>query len=266
MRIPHIYTDLPITLGGSQILSKEKSHHISRVLRLSPGHPLTLFCADGYTYQAEISQIDSLGVKVIATAKMPDKRESKLGLTLVQSICRGEKMDWIVQKATELGVSNIVPLFSERTEVKLSSEKSEKKRAHWQAISIAAAEQAKRQHVPHILSPVVLDTYLANNSDHKERHDQNLHATKEKPPAAQHERSIILVMNPHTGISLQEISKTPNQCAILIGPEGGFSEKENALFDAHQLTHIKMGPRILRTETAAITAMALCQAHWGDLG
>ena len=154
-------------------------------------------------------------------------------------------MDWIVQKATELGVSKIIPVISEHTEVRIPPNKSDKKLAHWQSIAIAAAEQAKRQSVPRILTPLPLPDLIENRAI-----DPN---------------APLFVLSPDQGITLSSLALTPTACQCLIGPEGGFSDKEMAMFAQSSAHMVKMGPRVLRTETAALTAIGLCQGIWGDL-
>ncbi len=243
MRIPHIYCNTSIELGLSFTLDWAKSHHLINVLRLQSEHPVTLFCNNGAAYQGYIAQIKRDQVSVLATKKLDLHQESPLSITLCQSLCKGEKMDWVVQKATELGVTKIIPIITERCDMRIPHQKIAKKLAHWQSIAISAAEQSRRQALPHINAPLSLTDLL-------EYH-------KESGP--------LLVMTLTGGSSLTSIEPRPSQCQILIGPEGGLSEAEYQLLTETQANLVQLGPRILRTETAAITTISLCQMIWGDL-
>lgn len=240
MRIPRIFIDLP--LGENQLveLPRETSHYLSRVLRLPLEAPLRVFNGLGGEYQATICEATKNSVRIKTGLFDAADNHSPLHIHLGISLSKGERMDFVIQKATELGVSEISLLNSERTEVKLKGERLEKRVAHWRKVSISACEQCGSNRVPIIHPPVSLPQWLAKRDE-----------------------SIKLIMQPGTAQPLQH--ETPAAVALLIGPEGGFSEQEVKAANAAAFDSISLGPRILRTETAPLVAISILQHHWGDL-
>lgn len=224
-------------------LSPEAGQHVGVVLRLREGASIILFGGDNREWDAEIKAVHKNKVTVLVTSERALNRESPRLIELAQVIAKGERMEWIVQKAVELGAASIQPLLSEHCAYKLDAARLRKKQQQWQAIAIAACEQCGRNQVPVVAAPINLDKFLQD-----ERHD-NAYVLEPHDGKAWHDYPI-----PHGGITL------------LIGPEGGFSEIELKRIFAAGFLALKLGPRILRTETAAICALSIVQALWGDLG
>src|SRR4029078_2541235 len=165
MRIPRIYTDQPLYPDRDVLLPEQAGEHVARVLRLERGHPLILFNGDGREYDASLATLAKRAVTATVTCVRDGDRETPLALTLAQGIARGEKMDWILQKATELGVTRIVPIVTERTEVKLDEERAERRLAHWHSVIAGACEQSGRTRLPTIEPPQRLDRWLGALGD-----------------------------------------------------------------------------------------------------
>jgi len=243
MRIPRIYTDQPLAPGREVLLPEQAGEHIARVLRLERGHPLIVFNGDGREYDANLASLAKRAVTAeIGTARDVD-REAPLSLTLAQGIARGEKMDWILQKATELGVARIVPIVTERTEVKLDEERAERRLAHWTQVIASACEQSGRNRLPALQPPQRLDRWLGSLGDAS--------ATR-------------LVLFPAGKVSLQQLPQMENGAILVVGPEGGLSDNDIALLTQTGFRGLRLGPRILRTETAGLAALAALQAIAGD--
>lgn len=243
MRIPRIYHSEPLTSGSEITLDEDASNHVGRVLRMTSGQRLELFDGTNLTFAAEITLADKKRVKVRVLEGQPDDRESPLFLHLGQVMSRGEKMEFTIQKSIELGVSVITPLFSERCGVKLDAERLAKKRQQWQKIAIAACEQCGRNRVPEIRPAMTLEAWCAEADSGLKL---NLH------PRAQH--------------SINTLPQPVERVRLLIGPEGGLSGEEIAMTGEHGFTDILLGPRVLRTETTALTAITALQVRFGDLG
>lgn len=242
MRIPRIYTPQVLVSGQTLQLDEGPSHHIGKVLRMQPGRELVLFNGDGGEYTATITEVGKRQVAVNISGFSAGDRESPLHIELAIGISRGERMDWVLQKATELGVSKITPLFTERTEVKLKGDRQDKKSDHWQQIVISACEQCQRNRLPAISAPLSLQEFLpAVIAEHK----YVLHHRTEKSLASQ---------------------QPPASICLLIGPEGGLSELEIQQAEAAGFNALALGPRVFRTETAPIAAISVLQYLWGDLG
>lgn len=222
-------------------LDKEASHHIARVLRMQVGESLIIFDGKNKQYAAEIVNISKQTVTVLLGQEVAGKVESPIELCLVQGIAKGEKMDWIVQKAVELGVTAIYPLQTERGNVRLSAEREDKRIAHWQKVVISACEQSGRIRIPTLHPILSLREYLAAKSA-----DEN-----------------VFILTPHESGSLSEASN--KRYSVLIGPEGGFSQQEITLALDAGCKPLNLGPRILRTETAAVAALSVVQFEYGDL-
>lgn len=241
MRIPRIFLDQALAAGQEYALPGDRAHYVSNVLRLTAGRPLLVFNGCGGEY---VATLVSAGKKqaVIQLGEFIDvDRESPLGIELAIGLARGDRMDWIIQKATELGVARISPLYTERTEVKLSGVRLEKKMQHWQQIVVSACEQSQRNYLPSLLEP----KHFIDFVDQCE--------TQRK-----------LVLHPATeSFDFSQASEV-SQVAILVGPEGGFSDQEVGLAINRGFFGWQLGPRILRAETAPVAALALLQHYWGD--
>lgn len=240
MRIPRVFTDQALASGDLADLEEGPSRHLARVLRMQPGRELVLFNGTGGEFSARIHSLDKKTVTVEVGPYEPENRESPLNLELAIGLSRGERMDWVLQKATELGVSRISPLFTERTEVKLSGERLEKKLMHWRQILISACEQCQRNRLPVLNPPGTLDSWLEQNDCH-----------------------LRLVLHHRDSQSLPE-TQIPESLALLVGPEGGLSEEEIDRARAVGCRPLTLGPRVLRTETAPVAAISLVQYLWGD--
>ena len=244
MRLTRAYVDSALAAGARVSLEGSAAAHIRRVLRLETGDGLTLFNGDGQDYPSRIAGFgrDSVEVEVAGTAAA--RAESPLAFTLVQGIARAERMDLVVQKATELGVAAIVPVATARSVVKLDAASRDRKSAHWRAIAISACEQCGRARIPVIAEPLPLGPWLA------------------APPGP----GLRLLLSPDADASLSSAAREVTEVELLVGPEGGLEETERrAALDAGYRA-CRLGPRVLRSETAAIAAIAVLQSLRGDLG
>lgn len=223
-------------------LPEGAARHVGQVLRMRPGELLTLFNGAGGEYDAVIEAVERRSVRVRVESFREVERESRLALVLAQCVSKGERMDYTVQKAVELGASAIVPLLSARSVVKLDGERWEKKLEHWRGVVLSACEQSGRTRIPHLHPLQRLDAWLATAASGTRLvlAPGGHHALKELPPAT--------------------------EATLLVGPEGGLDDKEIALAVHRGFTAIGLGPRVLRTETAGVAALAALQALWGDLG
>lgn len=238
MRLSRFFIDASLSLGRFE-LPEAQAHYIGRVLRLSAGAAVQLFDGSGREYIGELLEVGKKSVQVELHEERAGLAESPLRIHLGQGLSRGERMDWAIQKATELGVAAITPLVSERCEVRLNDERADKRLAHWRQIAVSACEQCGRSVVPSIHPPMLLDDWLARTQAELKL---VLHPLAE--PLTSHAR--------------------PASLAFLIGPEGGLSETE---VDAAQRTGYqaaRLGPRVLRTETAPVVALSVAQQLWGD--
>lgn len=243
MRIPRIYHPAPLDAGNEIALSEEAANHVGRVLRMGPGQMLELFDGMNLTFAAEIIQADKKNVHVRIHASRADSRESPLYLHLGQVMSRGEKMEFTIQKAVELGVNVITPLFSERCGVKLDAERLAKKIQQWQKIAIAACEQCGRNRIPEVRHPMTLEAWCAEQ-----------------------DRGLRLNLHPRAEHSINTLPLPVERVRLLIGPEGGLSADEIGMTAQYDFTDILLGPRVLRTETTALTAITALQVRFGDLG
>lgn len=241
MRIPRIYTPHSLTAGQSLVLEDAAAHYLGKVLRMQPGRELVLFNGQGGEFQAQIADMGKKQVTIAIGEFSAADRESPLQLELAIGVSRGERMDWVLQKATELGVTRITPLLTERTEVKLAGERQDKKVLHWQHILISACEQCQRNTLPLLSEPRDLDDWLAQVD-------------------AQHK----FVLHHRDSNGLPD-DTTVASVALLIGPEGGLSDHEIERARVKDFAPLTLGPRVLRTETAPIAAISLVQYRWGDL-
>lgn len=243
MRIPRIYHPAALAAGDEIALSEEAANHVGRVLRMQPGDALTLFDGSNLTFSALISHADKKSVKVQVQSAQEDNRESPLHLHLGQVMSRGEKMEFTIQKAVELGVNVVTPLLSARCGVKLDAERQAKKIQQWQKIAIAACEQCGRNRVPEIREVMTLEAWCAEQ-----------------------DAGLKLNLHPRADHSINTLPLPVERLRLLIGPEGGLSADEIAITARQGFTDILLGPRVLRTETTALTAITALQVRFGDLG
>ncbi|MCP3129688.1 16S rRNA (uracil(1498)-N(3))-methyltransferase [Shewanella sp. KJ2020] len=243
MRVPRIYQPQPLAIHQQLNLDEDGAAHIGKVLRMGNGEQISLFNGDGNDYLAEIVDAGKKHVTVKLLSCEANRSESPLNLHLGQVISRGDRMEFTIQKSVELGVNTITPLFSDRCGVKLNGERLEKKIQQWQKIVISACEQSGRSQVPVVRPAMDLHDWC---SEPTEALKLNLH------PRAAH------------GINGLDLSHT--RVRLLIGPEGGLSAEEIAMTETYQFTDVLLGPRVLRTETASLTAITALQLRFGDLG
>lgn len=244
MREIRIYQPGAYTSGDVIELSPEASQHVGTVLRMRAGEHLTLFCGDNREFKATIQDVLKKKVLVSVNDVTIANRESPLAIHLAQAISKGDRMEWVMQKAVELGVTSITPLFTERCVVKLDEQRLSKKIKQWQAIAIAACEQCGRNFIPSIFPAKTFNQYLESI-----------------------EVSTKFVLDPYQAMPWRhyKLSAQSSPLALLIGPEGGLSEAEVQLALTQGFKPLSLGPRILRTETAAISALSLLQGVAGDL-
>jgi 16S rRNA (uracil1498-N3)-methyltransferase len=243
MRTIRLHADLPLASDAELALPAQASEHAARVLRLSPGDPLTLFNGDGYDYQATICAIDKRAVTVRISSCHALQNESPLPLVLAQGIARGDKMDLIVQKATELGVVAIVPLLTERSEVRLDGPRALKRVAHWQSVATSACEQSGRARIPEIQPIRTLADWLADLPD---------------------QGALRLALMPQGADTIRELRFADRSGVLVVGPEGGLGEADSHALEQHGFRGLRLGPRVLRTETAGLAALSALQACHGD--
>ena len=244
MRTPRVFHSTPLKGKDRVALDPGAAKHLLTVLRLKPGAPLLLFDGSGFEFEARLDQEDKKHVWVTLSGMHGPAVESPLQVTLAQGVSRGERMDYTVQKAVELGVSTIAPVLTERSVVKLDKDGGAKKREHWQGVVVGACEQSGRVRVPEVQLPVSLTNFLASPT----------HA------------GLKLLLDPLAGRTANDLPRPADgKVLLLVGPEGGLSENERNLAGRVGFTGLKLGPRILRTETAALVALSLLQSQWGDL-
>lgn len=236
MRTPRLYVESALTAAELD-LPEGPARHIAQVLRMRVGDAVTLFNGDGRDYAAELIDVGKRAARVRIGAAIEVDNESPLHITLLQGVSKGERMDWVMQKSVELGVHAIVPVITERTVVRVDDARSERKRAHWQAVVVGACEQSGRARLPAVHVPLKFADAIAN------WRGIVLDPTASAPPSA----------------------PPDHETALLIGPEGGLSDAEIAAALAAGWQGARLGPRVLRTETAALAALTALQARWGDL-
>jgi 16S rRNA (uracil1498-N3)-methyltransferase len=251
MRLTRVYVEAPVATGKRLVVEGSAANHITRVLRLRSGDLLTVFDGSGGEFGARIEEFRKDSVVVTVAEHRLLDRESPLPLTLAQGISRGERMDWVIQKATELGTSRIVPLFTKRSMVRLDERQAERKLQHWRAIAIAACEQCGRNKIPELAAPVdFFDVLPADDSG-----------------------AMRLLLSPTGDLRIEDLAEVGQDLApgvrkgitVLIGPEGGLEEVEQEAALAAGFKAVQLGPRVLRTETAAIAALTIIQRYFGDL-
>jgi 16S rRNA (uracil1498-N3)-methyltransferase len=241
--MPRFYCPQALAVGAVLALPDHIAHHV-QVLRLPLGETVTLFNGEGGEYAAVLTVLDKKRATVEIKMFSPREAELPYAVTLAQALPEGTKMDWIVEKAVELGVAAIQPIAAQRCVVKLSAERAAKKMEHWQGIIAAAAEQCGRNRLAHLASPVGLHDWLGH---------QNLHSR--------------ILFSPRATQSLSDWARhhPPQPVALLIGPEGGFSPQEEEAAVKAGMLALSIGPRVLRTETAGLAALSAINAVWGEL-
>jgi 16S rRNA (uracil1498-N3)-methyltransferase len=244
MRLTRVYVDAPLASGAQLQLPEGPARHLARVLRLAAGDALILFNGEGGEFAAVIEAVRREEVLVHIGAHQAVARESPLATTLLQGVARGEKMDQILQKATELGVTRVVPVMTARSNVRLDAATGQRKQLHWQGVAIGACEQSGRDRVPEVASPATLPVALAATS-----------------------ADLRLVLAPDEGAAplAALLAARPASLALLVGPEGGLDEAEIGAAQQAGFLRCRLGPRVLRTETAALVALAALQFAIGDL-
>jgi len=245
MRVTRCPVDLPLQVGLTLSLPEDTANHLLRVLRLREGDGCILFNGDGHDYAATVVAAGKREAQVRIDQSLPVDRESSLRITLLQGVARGEKMDLILQKATELGVAAIVPVNAERTEVRLDGARAEKRVAHWNSIVRSACGQSGRAAIPLVEAPTALATAMSMLPGNALR----------------------LTLDPLGSQHLSTLDAAPaDGIVIAIGPEGGWSPRDRGQLEQAGFQGLQLGPRILRTETAGLAAIAALQARLGDLG
>lgn len=243
MRITRIYRPGPLASGQIVELDGQAAVHLTRVLRLRAGDALSLFNGEGGEFAARLLEAGRRTARIEVGAFSPREVESDLELVLAQGVSRGERMDYTVQKAVELGVSHIVPLETARTTVNLDGERRDKRRSHWQGVVQAACEQCGRNRLPALQPVQGFDDWLA---------------TQAGTPGLK------LVLHHRSEQSLADLPPPAGPVTLLVGPEGGLSEAEIEAALAQGFRPLRLGPRVLRTETAALAALSVLQCLWGD--
>ena len=241
--MPRFYCDQPLAIGAIFDLPAALAHHV-QVLRLAPGALVTLFNGSGGEFTATLDVIERKQVRVEVKAFSAREAELPYAITLTQALPEASKMDWIVEKAVELGATALQPLASQRCVVRLSGERAAKRLLHWQAIAIAAAEQSGRNRIMHVPAITDFESYVQQ---------QDLHLR------------ILLSPTAETSLSHWARHQPPQSVTFMVGPEGGFSAAEQLRTVPHGVLALSMGPRVLRTETAGLAALAALNAIWGGM-
>lgn len=240
MRLSRILTEQTLSPGREVVLNAAEGRYVAQVLRMRAGQPLILFDGSGIDFEAELAQCDRRGCTVRVIREVSREQPPRLKLHLGIGISRGERMDFAIQKSVELGVMAITPLLTERGTVRLKAERLEKRLAHWRGVINSACEQSGRSLVPELHPPAALSQWLG-----------------------EHPQGLLLYHK--AGQTLADCPAPGSQLHLLIGPEGGLSESERSLAQSVGFIAVRLGPRVLRTETAPIAALAAIQMLWGDL-
>ncbi|MBA3581199.1 MAG: 16S rRNA (uracil(1498)-N(3))-methyltransferase [Gammaproteobacteria bacterium] len=241
MRNTRVYLPTPLHAGETVNLDERARHHLVTVLRFESGMSCNIFDGQGNEYSATL-EVKGKHAHALLQSKIISPRESPLALHLGQGICRNDRMDWVTQKAVELGVQRITPIITERTQTRMDVKRETKRMEHWQAIIIAACEQSGRCYLPTLHAPLNVPEWLDACT--------NLDAC--------------LLLDPQGAQTVQSLPTNITSAALFIGPEGGLSDKEREAAYQQNWQGLRLGPRILRTETAALTGISILQARWGD--
>ena len=241
--MPRFYCPIPLAVGAVVSLPETIAHHI-HVLRLPVGETLTLFNGEGGEYTATLSVVEKKRAAAEIKAFSPREAELPYSVTIAQALPEGSKIDWIIEKAVELGAAALQPIAAQRCVVRLTADRAAKKLEHWRGIVAAAAEQSGRNRLMHVAEPVDFHHWVGQH---------NLHAR--------------IMLSPRAEQSLSEWARhhPPQAVALLIGPEGGFSSQEEQAAVTQGVLPLSIGPRVLRTETAALAALAALNAVWGEI-
>jgi 16S rRNA (uracil1498-N3)-methyltransferase len=241
--MPRFHTPEALTIGATITLPDNVAHHV-QVLRLSEGDNICLFNGRGGEYIATLTTIEKKRVSAEVKTFSPREAELPYAVTLAQALPEASKMDWIIEKAVELGVAGIQPLAAQRCVVKLAADRAEKKAAHWQSIIVSAAEQCGRNRIAHLGDLADFDRWIVQKDLHKR-----------------------ILLTPRAEQSLSDWARhhPPQAMTLLVGPEGGFSDIEERSATSHGVLALSMGPRVLRTETAGLAALAALNAIWGEM-
>jgi 16S rRNA (uracil1498-N3)-methyltransferase len=239
---PRFFFPSSLAVGREVALPPNAAHHASSVLRLRPGDAVTLFDGSGGEYGARIERMTSRAVDVVVGEHRASERESPLAVTLVQAVIAAERMDYVIQKSVELGVSEVAPVTCARGVTRLDANRAQRRVEHWRQIAIASCEQCGRNRVPNVEAPSDLTTWL--------RRASTAHAR--------------LLLTPSAQTALGDLDAPGNGIELLVGPEGGFTAEEEAAALHAGFRAIRVGPRVLRTETAGPAMLAAMNALWGD--
>ncbi len=242
MRIPRLFIDIDLSSGDQISLAKDKSHHLSHVLRMRSGDAIKLFNNAGYEFESTILELTKKNAKVQIKESVKIDNESPLKITLCLGIARGQHMDYSIQKAVELGVHKIIPVMSEFSNVKLLDDRVKNKMTHWNNIIINATEQCGRSRLTQLLEPISFRECVVFEAS-----------------------TTRFILHPGSQKAMPEITVENNELLIIIGPEGGFSDTEVKEAIEKNMVPISLGPRILRAETAVVSAVSNAQQLWGDL-
>jgi 16S rRNA (uracil1498-N3)-methyltransferase len=240
--IPRFYCSFPLAPGAVVELPAEAAHHAVKVLRLSAGDTVILFDGRGGQWQARLAPAGK-SVRAVLEAFEDTEREAPVKVILAQALPAADKMDWIVQKGVELGVAAFRPVAARRSVIRLSGERMERRVAHWRSVAVAACEQSGRNRVPEVASLVDLPQFLG---------------------AASEDNGMRLLLSQAAGVGLRELPPPAGPVTLLVGPEGGFEENELLAATAAGFQAMTLGPRVLRTETAGLAAVAAMMTLWGD--
>lgn len=242
MRVSRLFVEQSLTVGNRIELDDDAAHYLRSVLRLKPQQSIVLFNGNGGEYSGLLSEVSRKAVRIEIQRFIDRDVESPLSIRLGLGISRGDRMDWAVQKAVELGATELTPLITERCVIKFDHDKKQQRLQHWKHIIQHAAEQSGRTRLPSLQPITDIDAWLVKQS------------------------GLRIYLDPYAEASLAKLQPHDNSVTLLTGPEGGFSERERQLAQQIGFTAIKLGARILRTETAALSALTAVQTLWGDFG
>lgn len=243
MRVPRIYTPLPLQSGCQFDLDRESVHHLLQVLRMKPGVALTLFNGDGRDYNGLMIDCTRKSVRVVISSHSDEEPPPILKINLGLGLSKGERMDFAIQKSVELGVTGITPLLTEHSVVRLSAQRRESRQEHWKRAAIAACEQSGRRRLPDVGNILPLNEWLLKSDDSSETG---------------------ILLDHRASITLDQLACAGSTVNLLIGPEGGLSLEERKQAQEAGYEGVRLGPRVMRTETAPLAAISAIQALWGD--